>query len=61
MACRERYVGELGKPQRLPSGGTMDVGQIAIEARKGKPGNRVKPKPKFYRIQVSPPNRKKDG
>jgi hypothetical protein len=39
VACRERYVAELGKPLRLPSGGTMDTRHRATEAQKGKPGH----------------------
>jgi len=41
VACRKRYVGELGKPQRLPTGEEMGVGHTATKARKGKPGNRT--------------------
>jgi len=46
MACRKRYVGELGRPsRRLPAGGVL-VGCTALEARKGKPGHGVMPGPK---------------
>lgn len=37
VACRKRYVGELGKPQRLPSVGKMSTRHGAIEARRGNP------------------------
>ena len=35
MACRERYVQELGRPHRFLSEGSDSVGYTAIEARKG--------------------------
>jgi hypothetical protein len=45
MACRKRYVGELGRPSRLlPAGGVL-VGCTAHEAQKGKPGYGVMPGP----------------
>jgi len=34
---------ELGRPHRLPE---AKVGHAAIETQKGKPGDRVRPKPK---------------
>ena len=39
MACRNRYVGELGRPHGLLTAGRFVVGHTAIEAHKGKPGH----------------------
>ncbi len=45
VACRKRYVGEPGRPQRLLAVVSMDEWHTAIEARKGKPGHGVKLEP----------------
>jgi hypothetical protein len=45
VACRKRYVGELGRPSRLLPAGRVLVGCTALEARKGKPGYGVMPGP----------------
>ena len=49
MACRKRYVEELGRPHRLLRGGSVGGGYTAIEARKGKPGNGTMPEPQLRR------------
>jgi hypothetical protein len=46
VACRKRYVEELGRPLGLLAVGRSEVGYTAIKARKGKPGHRVKWEPK---------------
>jgi hypothetical protein len=46
VACRKRYVEELGRPPGLLAVGRSAVGYTAIKARKGKPGHRVKREPK---------------
>jgi len=45
VACRKRYVVELGKPQRVPVVGTATEWYTVIEAMMGKPGNRTRLKP----------------
>jgi hypothetical protein len=45
VACRKRYVEELGRSQALLAVGRSKVRYTAIEARKGKPGHRVRRKP----------------
>ena len=47
MACRKRCVEELGRPHRLLTVGKAVVRYTDIEARKGKPGHRVMPEPKW--------------
>jgi hypothetical protein len=42
----KRYVEELGRPHRFLPVGRMVVRSIAIEARKGKPGDRAGLEPK---------------
>jgi hypothetical protein len=42
MACRKRYVEELGRSHALLAVGSSKVRYTAIEARKGKPGHRVR-------------------
>jgi hypothetical protein len=42
VACRKRYVEELGRPHTLLAVGRSKVGYIDTKARKGKPGHRVK-------------------
>ena len=37
VACRKRYVEELGRPHGLLAAGRGDAGYTVIEARKGKP------------------------
>ena len=39
MACRNRYVEELGRPQGLLAAGRIVVRHTDTEARKGKPGH----------------------
>jgi hypothetical protein len=39
VACRKRYVEELGRPHKLLRVGSVGGGYTAIEARKGKPGH----------------------
>jgi hypothetical protein len=46
MACRKRYVEELGRPHALLTVGRTRVGYIDTKAQKGKPGHRVKREPK---------------
>jgi hypothetical protein len=46
VACRNRYVEELGRPHRLLAVGRVVVGHTDIEARRGKPGNGAMPEPK---------------
>jgi hypothetical protein len=46
VACRKRYVEELGRPHGLLAVGRSNVRYTAIEARKGKPGHRAKREPK---------------
>jgi hypothetical protein len=48
VACRKRYVEELGRPHGLLAVGRSKVRYTAIEARKGKPGHRVKWEPKRW-------------
>ena len=43
----KRYVEELGRPHGLLAVGRSKVGYTIIEARKGKPGHRVKSEPKW--------------
>jgi hypothetical protein len=42
VAGRKRYVEELGRPHALLAVGSSKVRYTAIEARKGKPGHRVR-------------------
>jgi len=49
MACRKRYVEELGRPHRLLRGESVGVWYTAIEAREGKPGNGIMPEPQLRR------------
>ncbi len=42
----KRYVEELGRAHRLLPAGRMVVRSTAIEARKGKPGDRARLEPK---------------
>jgi hypothetical protein len=46
VACRKRYVEELGRSHRLLPKGYMVVRSTAIEARQGKPGDRARLEPK---------------
>jgi hypothetical protein len=47
MACRKRYVEELGSPHALLAVGRSKVRYIVdTKAQKGKPGHRVKREPK---------------
>jgi hypothetical protein len=43
VACRKRYVGELGKPREAPAVGRPRARHTAIETRKGKPGDGIRP------------------
>jgi hypothetical protein len=49
MACRKRYVEELGRPHRLLRGESVGVWYTALEAREGKPGNGTMPEPQLRR------------
>jgi hypothetical protein len=51
VACRKRYVEELGKPQGLLLVGRVVVRYAVIEAREGKPGDGtiLRPKPRHRR------------
>jgi hypothetical protein len=48
VACRKRYVEELGRPHGLLAVGRSNVRYTVIEARKGKLGHRVRQKPKHW-------------
>jgi hypothetical protein len=47
VACRKRYVEELGRPRRLLRAGSVGGGHTANEARKGKPGDGTMLEPKL--------------
>ena len=47
MACRKRYVEELGRPHRLLCVRSIGEWYTATEAHKGKPGNRTMPEPQL--------------
>jgi hypothetical protein len=48
VACRKRYVEELGRPHGLLAVGRSNVRYTVIEARKGKLGHRVRREPKRW-------------
>jgi hypothetical protein len=48
-ACRKRDAEELGRPQRLLRGESVAGWYTALEAQKGKPGNRTLPEPERRR------------
>ncbi len=47
VACRKRYVEELGRPHRLLRVGSVGVRYTVSEAQEGKPGNGTMPEPKL--------------
>ena len=57
VACRKRYVGEPGKPQRVPVVETEWARYTAIEALKGKPGNGTRLEPEPIRVHHEPGRR----
>jgi hypothetical protein len=57
-ACRKRDAEELGRPHRLLRGGNVAGWYTALEAQKGKPGNRTMPEPGQRRGTLARPAEK---